>query len=112
MRSTAGLEYALWPHWRPSTLADAARAFDSRSYSRSWRRLVVPARLAYGEEGLAKNARGAMLVKPNEDVYVDLLMMEEAKCDPLLRPVVPKVGRVGFAHEGNQRSLLCRPGVP
>lgn len=77
-----------------------------------WRRLVVPASLAYGEAGLQKNARGAMLVPPNKDVFVDLLMMEEAKCDPLLRPVVPKVGRVGFAHEGNQRSLLCRPGVP
>lgn len=73
---------------------------------------MVPARLAYGEEGLAKNARGAMLVKPNEDVYVDLLMMELAKCDDLLRPNVPKKGRPEFAHDYNLKSLICKPGTP
>ena len=77
-----------------------------------WRRLVVPARLAYGEAGLLKNARGAVLVKPNEDVYVDLLLMDSAMCDELLRPNVPKVGRPAFAHGTNQKSLLCKRGAP
>ena len=77
-----------------------------------WRYLVVPAKLAYGEQGLPKNTRGAMLVQPNEDVYVDILLMDASKCDPVLRPNVPKQGRPEFAHDFKLKSLICKPGTP
>ena len=77
-----------------------------------WRRLVVPAALAYGQAGLPKGTRGAYLVKPDQDVYVDLLMFDFDKCDPILRPPGAKIGIVEFAHLGGQRSLICERGKP
>ena len=105
-----------------------------------WRRLVVPASLAYGDEGLLRNARGAVLVRPNEDVYVDLLMskwrapstrgdprptrfatsstrargraVDAASCDELLRPRGKAGQRPAFAHDATQKSLVCKRGSP
>ena len=74
-----------------------------------WRRLVVPAQLAYGEGGLAKGSRGGMLIKPNTDVYVDLRMMDggSGRCDELLRP--PGVSAKGA--EG-LKSISCVRNAP
>ena len=46
-----------------------------------WRRLVIPAKLAYGEAGLP-TGRGAYLINPNEDVYFELNMVDggSGKC--------------------------------
>ena len=54
----------------------------------------------------------SMLVQPNEDVYVDILLMDASKCDPILRPNVPKQGRPEFAHDFKLKSLICKPGTP
>ena len=67
---------------------------------------------ADGEDGLPKNQRGAYLVKPNQEVFVDLLMFEFDKCDPILRPPGSKTGIVEFAHLGKQSSLICERGKP
>jgi len=72
-----------------------------------WRRLVVPARLAYGELGLTRG-RGVVLVQPAEDVYVDLLMLDAEACDVVLRPDIPKVGRAAFGHDTTLKSTLCK----
>ncbi|KAL1521853.1 hypothetical protein AB1Y20_021504 [Prymnesium parvum] len=74
-----------------------------------WRRLVVPAALAYGQSGLPKGTRGAYLVPPNTDVYVDLRMMDggSGRCDALLRP--PGVSEKGAAR---LKSISCVLGAP
>ena len=77
-----------------------------------WRRLIVPPSLAYGESGLRKGTRGALVVQANEPVYVDLLMMSTAECDALLRLPGAKVAAPDFAHDGKQKSLLCKRGKP
>jgi len=69
-----------------------------------WRRLIIPAALAYGEKGLRKTGRrpagldgateayrsdrAGYAVKPNSDVYFDLRMLDggSGRCDRLLRP--------------------------
>ena len=81
-----------------------------------WRRLIVPGPLAYGDEGLLRGGgprNGAVpLIAPMESVYVDVLTMEADKCDDVLRPDT-KAGRATFAHDANQKSLLCkRKGAP
>ena len=74
-----------------------------------WRRLIVPARLAYGETGLPRNSRGAYWIQPNTDVYVDLRMMDggSGRCDELLRP--PGVSAKGA--EG-LKSISCVRNAP
>ena len=71
-----------------------------------WRRLVVPAKLAYGEAGLT-TGRGAYLINPNQDVYVELNMVDggSGKCDKILRPE-------GVTAKGaeNLKSLTCIQG--
>jgi peptidylprolyl isomerase len=73
-----------------------------------WRRLVVPASLAYGEVGLAKGSRGALAVQPNEDVYVDLLLCDTAACDAALRQPGAKRPALEFAHDGTAKSVTCK----
>lgn len=73
-----------------------------------WRRLVVPAAQAYGESGLQRGSRGAYLVKPGEQVYVDLLMYPTATCDAVLRPAGLKQPAKAFAHDGSIKSISCK----
>ena len=79
-----------------------------------WRRLVVPAELAYGDRGLTKGSRGAYAVYPGEAVYVDLLLLSTANCDLALRiPGGTKREPPRFAHDGTLKSVLCkRVGAP
>ena len=63
-----------------------------------WRRLVIPASEAYGDKGLRKsgysptgfkveaNERAGYAVKPGEDVYFDLRMIDGGACDAIFRP--------------------------
>lgn len=74
-----------------------------------WRRLIIPARLAYGEAGLPFGTRGAYLVKPNEDVYFELNMVDggSGKCMSVLAPD-------GVPEKGQRRlkSISCVRGAP
>lgn len=75
-----------------------------------WRRLVIPARLAYGEAGLKANDRnGNYLIPPNTDVYWDLRMMDggSGQCAQLLHPpgVSDKVSL-------RLKSISCKRGLP
>ena len=74
-----------------------------------WRRLVIPARLAYGEVGLPFGTRGAYLIKPNEDVYFELNMVDggSGKCMSVLAPAsVPEKG------QRRLKSISCVRGAP
>lgn len=63
-----------------------------------WRRLVVPANLAFGKVGLRKinygpagryvGAKAPYVIKPGEDAYFDLIMLDggSGRCEALLRP--------------------------
>lgn len=73
-----------------------------------WRRLVIPAKLAYGEAGLP-TGRGAYLINPNEDVYFELNMVDggSGKCVRTLSPEgVTEVGRRRL------KSISCELGKP
>ena len=74
----------------------------------SWRRLVVPPELAYGEGGLQKSSRGAYLVPPNEAVFVDVLMYPTKACDAVLRPPGKKGLRRAFGHDGTTKTTNCK----
>ena len=76
-----------------------------------WRRLVIPAKLAYGEAGLAEKGKkaGIYVVPPNTDVYFDLRLMDggSGRCDELLHP--PGVSDVGSSR---LKSISCSRGKP
>eukprot|EP00967_Tisochrysis_lutea_P047600 scaffold57960_cov46-Tisochrysis_lutea.AAC.2 len=66
--------------------------------------------LAYGEEGLVKSGgRGIYLVKPNEKVYLDVILVDAGtgKCAAILRP--PGVTERGAR---NLKSLSCVRNAP
>ena len=73
-----------------------------------WRRMVIPARLAYGEKGLPVG-KSAYLINPNEDVYFELNMVDggSGKCVRTLAPEgVTEVG------QRRLRSISCELGKP
>jgi len=74
-----------------------------------WRRLVVPAKLAYGHAGLRLEGRRAMVIEPDTDVYYDINMVDggTGKCERVLRPR-------GVSEAGAQRlkSISCEVGKP
>ena len=82
-----------------------------------WRRMVVPAALAYGEAGLRKTGRApggfsnksdkaGFAVKPGQDVFFDIRLVDggSGRCEELLRPA-------GISEEeaGRRKSLSCMP---
>ena len=82
-----------------------------------WRRMVVPAALAYGEAGLRKTGRApggfsnksekaGFAVKPGQDVFFDIRLVDggSGRCEELLRPA-------GISDEeaGRRKSLSCMP---
>jgi len=79
-----------------------------------WRRLVVPASVAFGEVGIRKinygpsgrfvGAKAPFVLKPGSDAYVDLILVDggSGRCEALLRP--PGVGE---RDARKLRSLLC-----
>ena len=100
------------PHdWVLGTPDDRIRAgFDEGALGMregGWRRLVVPAELAYGEEGLRLPGKKFLIVPPNAEVFVDLRMVDggSGKCDKILRPE-------GVTAKGaeNLKSLTCIQG--
>ena len=82
-----------------------------------WRRMVVPAALAYGEAGLRKTGRApggfsnksekaGFAVKPGQDVYFDIRLVEggSGRGEELLRPA-----GVATEEAGRRKSLSCMP---
>ena len=74
-----------------------------------WRRLVIPAKLAYGEQGLKFGKTDTYLVAPNQDVYFELNMVDggSGKCVRTLQP--EGVSEVG---QRRLRSISCELGKP
>lgn len=78
-----------------------------------WRRLVIPAALAYGEAGLLKpggnDNKAIYVVPPNAPVYFDLRMIDggSGKCEEILHGP-------GISDKASQRlkSITCLRGVP
>jgi peptidylprolyl isomerase len=79
-----------------------------------WRRAIIPAKLAYGEEGLRQTGVGGaktnvFVVPPNTDVFFDLRLMDggSGRCEELLHPpgVSEKV-------TGRLKSIGCVRGKP
>ena len=79
-----------------------------------WRRLVVPANLAFGDTGLRKvnygpqgryiGTKAPYVIKPGEAAYFDLIMLDggSGRCEALLRP--PGVSE---AEARKLRSMTC-----
>ncbi|KAL1510399.1 hypothetical protein AB1Y20_006708 [Prymnesium parvum] len=74
-----------------------------------WRRLVVPAQLAYGSAGLQFPGKRVMAVEPDTDVFYDINMVDggSGKCDKVLRP--PGVNEAGARR---LKSISCELGKP
>ena len=74
-----------------------------------WRRLVIPAKLAYGEAGLKAAGQKVYAVPPNTDVYFDLRLVDggSGQCEELLHP--PGVSDVGARR---LKSISCTRGKP
>jgi len=81
-----------------------------------WRRMVIPAAQAYGDEGLLMPTRGGKLsskavyaVEPGTDVYFDVRVVDggSGKCEALLHP--PGMPDVQAKRLG---SLTCVRGAP
>ena len=74
-----------------------------------WRRMVIPAKLAYGEEGLRFGNSKVYAVSPNTDVFFDIRMVDggSGRCDKILHPpgVSDKVSL-------RLKSISCVPGAP
>ena len=95
----------------------------------AWRRMVIPAKLAYAEDGLLMKGVGGRksnvyAVKPDTDVYFDVRMVDGGELIAhraiLLVPTRPHVtamqtihlsARVPLAGSGKCESLLHPPGV-
>ena len=82
-----------------------------------WRRMVVPAALAYGEAGLRKTGRApggfsnksekaGFAVKPGQHVFFDIRLVDggSGRCEELLRP--PGISE---DEAGRRKSLSCMP---
>ena len=65
-----------------------------------WRRLVVPASLAYGDDGL--RTKSSRQIKPGESAFVDVRLMDggSGRCDAILRG------------QGMRKSVSCERGKP
>lgn len=101
------------PHeWRLGTPDERIRAgFDEGIVGMredGWRRLIVPASLAYGSAGLTTQ-RGVALVEPDEPVFVDVILVDggSGRCAEILRPA-------GVSEVGARRlkSISCVRGAP
>ena len=79
---------------------------------KGWRRLIIPAALAYGSQGLVTSSGRAGVVyavPPDTPVYFDLLMVDggSGQCQEVLHPP-------GVSDEVSLRlkSISCKRGAP
>ena len=79
---------------------------------KGWRRLIIPAALAYGSQGLVTSTGRAGVVyavPPDTPVYFDLLMVDggSGQCQEVLHPP-------GVSDEVSLRlkSISCKRGAP
>jgi len=72
-----------------------------------WRRMVIPAALAYGSEGLQLPNSKVLAVPPDTTVFFDVRMLPAAMCEEILHPP-------GVSDLASQRlkSISCKRGVP